>query len=206
VNEQRWLRGRLVPLAAAPILAAIVALPASASLDSQATPASAVRASREPGGVLGPTRIGKVSIGASRAKVRAWLGSPDQAWLAPAGGFSDQGPVSFSGELWGYGCAGISLRPKCGTLFGFVRGKLTAFSTRSKSFRTARGTRVGTPLKTVIAREKGSWGGWGYQCPGVVMASRSIIFVAQMDAKTRAVSGFYLGRSDKSASFSACGS
>jgi hypothetical protein len=200
VDAQRWLDGRLRLLSVALILVAMAALLAPGS---RAAPAAGVRS--KPGGLLGPKRIGKVALGATRAKVRAWLGTPDQAWLSPDG-YTDQGPVSFTGELWGYGCAGMTLRPTCQTLFGFVHGKLTSFSTRSKAFRTAKGTKVGTPLRTVIAREHGSWAGWGFQCPGVVLAEKSVLFVAQMDQKTKAVSGFYLSRSESSASFSACGS
>ncbi|MGZ4387389.1 MAG: hypothetical protein ACXVZO_10705 [Gaiellaceae bacterium] len=206
MNDQRWLGRRLSLVPVALILAATAALPALAARDSGAAPGSSKAASAKPGGLLGPKQIGKVALGASSAKVRAWLGSADQAWLSPAGGSTDEGPVSFTGELWGYGCAGVALRPKCQTLFGFVHGKLASFSTRSRTFRTAKGTRVGAPLKTVIAREHGSWGGWGFQCPGVVLADGSIVFVAQMDWKTRAVSGFYVSRSESGASFSACGS
>jgi hypothetical protein len=155
------------------------------------------------GTLLGASGIGPLKIGtASQAQVRAFAGSPDHVWSD-----GDRGaPVNYSGALWGYRCPGRINDVPCMTLYGFTGAALTSFSTESTAFRTARGTKVGSPLQDVRAKEKGSFSGFAVQCAGFVFATpRSVTFVAHINRTSR-VYGFYLSLSGSAESFDVCGS
>jgi hypothetical protein len=156
-------------------------------------------------GVITATRVGPLKIGkATQARVRRWAGKPTKIWRSN----NQNPPVFFSGQLWGYDCKETTVDGSpCVTLYGFKKKRLRSFMTNSTLFRTNKGVRVGTPLRT--ARKKGKWSGWGWQCPGVTFRSgKKVVFVAHIAKKggtgPALVSGFYLSK--RPDSFSSCGS
>lgn len=163
--------------------------------------ASAVRGGQ---GLLNSSAAGPLKLGVARpAQVRAFAGGPpDRVWKAP------YGPVNFSGSLWGYRCPGfVAPDQPCWTLYGFVGGRLTSFSTDSSRFSTRAGTRVGRTLSWVKRHERGSFSGWETQCPGFNLRTpSSVTLVALMDERTNLVQTMYLSESGLQASFSVCGS
>ncbi len=155
-------------------------------------------------GLVSANGVGPLKLGiAQPAQVRAFAGGrPDQVWKAPFG------PVNFSGSLWGYRCpVYLAIDQPCWTLYGFVGGRLTSFSTDSPRFATRGGTRVGSTLSWVERHERGSFSGWETQCPGFnVSTPLAVTLVALIDERTNLVHTLYLSESGVRGSFSVCGS
>jgi hypothetical protein len=153
--------------------------------------------------------IGYLALGgATKRQVRARLGGPDRIWASSE---EDSPPVLFTGELWGYSCTvpDGQVVADCRDLFGFKNGHLTAFSTRSRAWRSPGNLRVGASLAVVRAATGAHWTGWAVQCAGAVFGSLDGTmpgYVMQMDSRTRRVRSIYASVGGSRAAFSACGS
>jgi len=98
-------------------------------------------------GVVSAWQVGGLKIGvATEADVVAFAGAPDRTRE------DDNDYTGEEGVVLGYGC---SASGRCKTDYGINRSSdtLVNFATRSKSFRTFRGTRVGQSRKRAERRE-----------------------------------------------------
>jgi hypothetical protein len=96
-------------------------------------------------GIVGTTRIGDLKMRVStQADVRTFAGNPDIV--------KDEFPYEWV-VSWGYHCRE---RFECRTYYEFNRDtdRLLGFVTRSKRFRTRRGTRVGDTRKRAVRNER----------------------------------------------------
>ncbi len=90
--------------------------------------------------------------------------SPTRAGDLAGGYFVNRGET-----VLGYGCKAPFDERGCTTLYAFEKGRLIGFTTRSRLFRTAAGSKVGDTLAQVRARKHGRWFGFAVQCRSVLL-------------------------------------
>ena len=132
------------PVRPASIPVALVCLAALLPL-FPARVASVAREVKGGSGTITPSgRVGPLVVGSSPvAAVRRVAGPPNRVLSAPGG------PPQHASLWWNYGCNDTG----CTTEYGFSRRRLIAFITRSRAFRTLRGTRVGMTRAEAERRE-----------------------------------------------------
>ena len=152
---------------------------------------------------LGPLEIGQ----ATRQEMQDWAMGAISFWFTQKG----NPPVRFKGQLWQYECVGQStiFGATCRTLYGLRNGRLVTVETNAPRFRTAAGTRSGTPLYSTIKNERGKWSGWKVKCPHVTLPSpKDVTFLALISRDAAYPTGFVsnLYLSARPSSFSYCAS
>lgn len=134
--------------------------------------------------------------------VRAAFGAPTRTWRAAVDGFLDA-PIGLFAKagvrVSGYRCQSLSGHG-CWTFFLFESRRLVGFWTQSPAFKTAGGTRVGTPLRQARRNDGGRWSGTQFQISALIYQSRNsgqehVNFKAYIDRDSLTVTGFFVSRS-----------